>query len=117
MAVRYELNLSPHLHHKVYEVEQEEAASILMMLQCGYKPYNYSDLDQSSYFAKSSSSFGFSPSQMQTQHSNNGHSNYPMCMNCGTRNSPAWRNGGTMDNGKKRLLCNACGLRWRREKQ
>ncbi|PRP84815.1 hypothetical protein PROFUN_07469 [Planoprotostelium fungivorum] len=38
----------------------------------------------------------------------------PSCMSCGTKSTPAWRNGGTTSEGKKRILCNACGLRYRR---
>eukprot|EP01117_Protostelium_nocturnum_P008109 TRINITY_DN288_c0_g2_i1.p1 TRINITY_DN288_c0_g2~~TRINITY_DN288_c0_g2_i1.p1 ORF type:complete len:168 (-),score=59.42 TRINITY_DN288_c0_g2_i1:329-832(-) len=38
----------------------------------------------------------------------------PSCMGCGATSTPAWRNGGYLPGGKKRLLCNACGLRWKR---
>jgi len=114
MAVRYEFSLAPQIH-KVHEVEQEEAASILMMLQ-----YNtafplrtsFTENNNSTNFFPNKAFMNFEPTTTAAQNSH-----YPICMNCGTRNSPAWRNGGTMDNGKKRLLCNACGLRWRREKQ
>eukprot|EP01114_Cavostelium_apophysatum_P000321 TRINITY_DN102_c0_g1_i1.p1 TRINITY_DN102_c0_g1~~TRINITY_DN102_c0_g1_i1.p1 ORF type:complete len:105 (-),score=3.14 TRINITY_DN102_c0_g1_i1:198-512(-) len=35
-----------------------------------------------------------------------------VCMACGCQNSPTWRTGGVLPGGKKRRLCNACGLRW-----
>lgn len=40
----------------------------------------------------------------------------PTCMGCGVSHTPAWRNGGYLPGGKKRLLCNACGLRYKRNR-
>jgi hypothetical protein len=40
----------------------------------------------------------------------------PTCMGCGVSQTPAWRNGGYLPGGRKRLLCNACGLRYKRNR-
>lgn len=45
------------------------------------------------------------------------HSAPVFCWNCGTTSTPVWRNVGHFLNGRKKIVCNACGLRHKRKKE